>query len=85
MEKAGLKDSTEALIMAAQDQAISTKSIKGRGLSQQRGPKTQAVQKCLQDSPAYRSKVLEDGRQPRARVCFKVSAFYKAVLQHHFC
>ncbi|KAF7642861.1 hypothetical protein LDENG_00249410 [Lucifuga dentata] len=45
LEKAGLKDSTEALIMAALEQALSTRSIEA-GLPQQTGPTAQAVQRC---------------------------------------
>jgi len=45
LEKAGLKDSTEALNVAAQEQALSTREIEARGLLHQTGPQAQAVQR----------------------------------------
>ena len=38
LEKAELKDSTEVLITAAQEQALNTRSIEAGGLSHQTGP-----------------------------------------------
>ena len=62
LEKAGLRDSTEALIMAAQEQAFNTRPIEARVCHTRRNPRFQTVQRCPWDSAAINRRGQDEGR-----------------------
>ena len=59
LEKAGLADSTEALILAAQKQALGTRSIEAGVYHTQ----VQTMQRGLRDSPTHSGKMQNAGRK----------------------
>ena len=81
LEKARLRDSTEAPIMAAQEQALN-RIDRGRGLPPQTGPKVQTLQLCSLDSPACNSRVQNASRKGILRASQPSS---RHSIQRHLC